>query len=425
MLNTRVVAGVIAVMALMGLFLDAPRLASAAEPDPVVAFIGRDSLDATENQVYVAGLSGEPRQLTFGAGWRSGVQWSPDGRRVLFLHWVPNSTALDIVDLADGNLVEVYLGRGVPVAEPAWSPDGTSILFVTQYLDTTTLWVARSDGSYSQKLLRTEGYLESPRWAPSGRSIAAVLATYEDRDGVSHRVTSRLLIVPAQGGQALDLTPPGHLVSDPAWAPGGGVLAVLASVSGEGAPAGRRLMKVVVQGAASQPLTGVDRDVSQFSWSPGGREIAYAWTSVPQPDAGSRISIVASTGDRDRAVSTPACTAAEGCTQAYPAWSPDGEQLAYLWGGAASGMLALAVAPRGGGATVQAGTDVASPGESGARTARGDWTMGPRWGSGRALVQATAFGTVQYVQEGAAPAEGLASDAFFVDGYDWRPRAGR
>jgi len=421
MLKHRLVAGFVALAAFVVVVGGRAPLASAADPEPVVAFIGRDSLDATENQVYVAGLRGEARQLTFGVGWRSGVQWSPDGERVLFLHWVPNSTSLNVVDLADGNLIEIHLGRGVPVAEPAWSPDGSSILFVTQYLDTTTLWVARSDGAYSRKLLRAEGYLESPRWAPSGRSIAAVLATFEDREGVSQRVSSRLLVIPAVGGQPLDITPPGHLVSDPAWAPGGGVLAVLAGSAEDGAPAARRLMTVAVKGAAARPLTGEDRDVAQFEWAPDGREIAYTWAESAASEPLARLSIAGVNADRDREVAAPDCPA-EACLQAYPAWSPNGRRLAYLWG-APGGMLSLAVADREGeSATLQAGTDTsAAPAEGGARTAGGAWYVGPRWAGDNTLVQATAFGTIAVVQDGTVSTEGLAADAFFVDSYDWRP----
>ncbi|MFL5480060.1 MAG: TolB family protein, partial [Gemmatimonadaceae bacterium] len=77
--------------------------------------------------------SATPRRLTSTKAGESGVEWSPDGRRIAFAtRREDDSTAqIYVLNIADGGEATRVTNVGTGASSPHWSPDGHSILFST------------------------------------------------------------------------------------------------------------------------------------------------------------------------------------------------------------------------------------------------------------------------------------------------------
>ena len=146
--------------------------------------------------------------------------WSPDGRRIAFLHGrgptaaMPPGYQLYVVN-ADGSGLR-NLGR---IAGPAlfasqlvWSPDGRTIYF-GRYLIST-------DGSGARKL----PYIPLIAvWSPDGRQIAFVgnRATGLPGPGARFKDDSEIYVMNADGSGTRRLTHNVGYDGEPAWSPDG------------------------------------------------------------------------------------------------------------------------------------------------------------------------------------------------------------
>jgi Tol biopolymer transport system component len=97
--------------------------------------------------------------------------WSPNGAKIAYVDESEASPGIVAVN-ADGTgatrLTKTWGDRS-----PAWSPDSKMIAFVR--LDDGqapgALWVMNADGSGRRRLLASDKFVDSPQWAPGGRSI--------------------------------------------------------------------------------------------------------------------------------------------------------------------------------------------------------------------------------------------------------------
>jgi len=70
------------------------------------------------------------QQLTDGPGYDYQPDWSPDGKRVVYVSYRRDAMELWLLDLASGKSQQLTTGGAVNV-EPRWSPDGKRIVFVS------------------------------------------------------------------------------------------------------------------------------------------------------------------------------------------------------------------------------------------------------------------------------------------------------
>ena len=75
--------------------------------------------------------SAEPRRLTTTKGGESGVDWSPDSRRIAFSARREGDDASQIylLDLSGGGEAQRVTNISTGASSPQWRPDGKSILF--------------------------------------------------------------------------------------------------------------------------------------------------------------------------------------------------------------------------------------------------------------------------------------------------------
>jgi len=98
--------------------------------------------------------------------------WSPDGRRLVFVHADPFGTGgrVEVVDLQSGKRRRLISGR---VFNPVWSPNGSKIAFVLRKPRVRTdIYVMNPDGSGVARLTTSPADDLTPDWSPDGQRIA-------------------------------------------------------------------------------------------------------------------------------------------------------------------------------------------------------------------------------------------------------------
>jgi len=199
--------------------------------------------------------SGRTRSLGEG----SNADWSPDGRRLVF---VTRSASFDLaVADADGSNRRVLGVTDLGVnatSKPAWSPQGDRLAFVGRQ----GLYVVGSNGSGARRIASV-GRGGGASWSPSGERIVFDCATE----------TAALCMVRSDGTGLREVTPRGHL---PSWSPRGGLIAAANYAHGT-------IVLFRLDGSVARELPA--RIDGAPDWSPDGSRIVVSHSA----GAGNRL----------------------------------------------------------------------------------------------------------------------------------------
>jgi TolB protein len=199
---------------------------------------------------------------------------------------------------------------------PTWSPDGERIAFATDRAGggNWELYVMDSDGRHQRRLTNTPQQKEAvPAWSSDGKYIAYVADIFGDNPTI--------WVMNADGSERRQLT---TRASWPSWSPDGQrIIYTVYTGTGVG-----RLFVMDAEGSERRRLAGSlirrltdTADGEEPAWSPDGERIAFA-SNVGMDNA--EIFAMNSDGsDRTRLTDIP------GHDHWPPTWSPDSSRIAF------------------------------------------------------------------------------------------------
>jgi len=194
-----------------------------------------------------------------------------------------------------------------PVSDPQISPDGTRVLFTYSTVDMegnkcdSHVWLMTLGEKAPRQFTSSSASESTPRWSPGGRQVLFLsnrLAEGEKPDEKKKK-KPQVWVIPADGGEAKQLTSVEEGAQRPSWSPDGRRILFFSKVfkgekatdesdvkiirrmkyrfDGQGFFEGKwmHLFMVPTKGGRMRQLTDGEFDVEAASWSPDGKRVAF------------------------------------------------------------------------------------------------------------------------------------------------------
>ena len=267
------------------------------------------------------------------------VAISPNGRRVAWIGPADSSSGesgerailgigLYTLDLENRGAPPVKINRGelanAPISGVAWSRDSERLVFLgAPTSGQAQVYVAAADGQVLRKLTSLTGDLANPAWSPDGKSIAFLFTENAPRTAgplmpmtpetgvVEAKIyEQRLMTIDAAAGEVRAVTPPVMYVYEFDWSPDGWRF-VLTAAPGAGV-INWYLAQLYVVGAEGGAMRSIYKPPLQLAgprWSPDGKNVAFiAGLMSDEGSTGGDIFVVPAAGGEARNV-TPGIAA--------------------------------------------------------------------------------------------------------------------
>lgn len=252
----------------------------------------------------------EPTRLTTDGSFKQNIQWSPDGKTLLFTRIHQGKMALWTMPATGGEMKRLLPGHTEPHFDGAFSPDGKRIIYVYDQLQGTDgklrINTCLSDGSDDQTLIPHKAFEESPRFSPDGQLVLWVSTRGKNPD---------LYTVTADGKNEKRLTSDPAYDLHPAWRPDGKQIAFASGRSGR-----QKIHLVNADGEKTIRLTDGEFLDAWPTWRPDGKQIAFVSNRSGNYD----LFLMDADGKNVRPLTH------HSAQDTSPAWSPDGKKIAFV-----------------------------------------------------------------------------------------------
>jgi TolB protein len=252
----------------------------------------------------------EPVRLTTDDGFKQHLQWSPDGKTLLFTRIHEGKMALWTMPAEGGAMKRLLPEHKEPHFDGHFSPDGKQIVYVYDQLQGTDgklrINICGMDGADDKTFIPHKAFEESPRWSPDGKLVLWVSTRDKNPD---------LYTVDAEGKNEKRLTSDPAYDLHPAWSPDGKQIAFASGRSGR-----QKIHRMNADGSAAKKLTDGEFLDAWPAWRPDGKQIAFVSNRSGNYDVwlmdtdGTRLVNLTNNKAQDTS----------------PAWSPDGKTLAFI-----------------------------------------------------------------------------------------------
>ncbi|HKF24381.1 MAG TPA: DPP IV N-terminal domain-containing protein, partial [Candidatus Acidoferrum sp.] len=253
--------------------------------------------------------AGEAVQLTDGPGYDYQPDWSPDGKRIVYVSYQKDALELWLLDVESGRTSQLTTGGAVNI-EPRWSPDGKRIVFVSSSFN-KRFHIFRADvgDGKLENVVRLTGETRSdlPRYYYSQYDVE--ISPVWTRDGQEILFVSNRGHIQGTGGFWRMKAEPGAAAREihyeetswkarPDFSPDGSRLAYSSYLGRQW----HNLWVMPAGGGDAFPISYGDWDETGVRWSPDGRQIAF----VSNQSGSTRIGIQNATGAARRQLAIPA-----------------------------------------------------------------------------------------------------------------------
>jgi Tol biopolymer transport system component len=216
---------------------------------------------------------------------------------------------------------------------PDWSSDGSQLVFAVAGDDRENLWIVNADGTDARVLAECEGdcmYLDDPDWSPDGEAV--LFSRMRRGDGGTAIGTLEQVDVASGETSVIVQAEPGHFFAGQRWSPDGTSI-VLEIVQLSGATMDSDVVDVslaIIDLAAPTPagreLLGSGRFPETATWAPDGSLIVFGALDEPG-GSGPDLYAINPDGTGLRQVTT---LASEGGSATQPEVTADGASVVFV-----------------------------------------------------------------------------------------------
>lgn len=223
------------------------------------------------------------RRVTGAPGVQAHSTISPDGARVAYSQVNAKGSSIEVIDRAGGPPTVLNRGRRWSLV-PSWSPDGSRIAFTSDADGNYEIYTMASDGTDVRQLTFTDPPVQhvGPKYSPDGSQL--LYATDEDEADPANQ--QDIWVMPSSGGAGTRLTRGINDRESRGWSPDGARIVTQTVRDSVG-----QLVVLGADGSGARQITHFPKDTPRFApggifpvmsgavtpaWSPDGEWIAFA-----------------------------------------------------------------------------------------------------------------------------------------------------